>query len=255
MSMAARLGCRAILVVVFLIVPGLLPANTPAPGAVTPAQALARLREGNQRFRSSGAQHPNAGLDRVQHTHEHGQAPFAVILGCSDSRVPPEVLFDQGIGDLFVIRVAGNIADPGGLGSIEYAVEHLGSPLVVVLGHEACGAVTATAGGGEAHGHIATLIHELLPAVQEARRVHPHLDAAALVPFAVRANITLTIEEILRESAILRDAVRGGRVEIVGAVYDLANGEVTWTGAHPQQALLLKSGAGAAPAAAGHGGH
>ena len=120
-------------------------------------QALKKLLEGNERCRSGQAQHPRQDARRRKEITK-GQKPFAVIVGCSDSRIPPPMIFDQGLGDLFVIRVAGNIADSVVLGSIEYAVEHLGCKLVVVLGHGKCGAVTAAAEGGKAPGHIEAVL-------------------------------------------------------------------------------------------------
>ncbi len=124
-----------------------------SPGAPADA-ALARLMEGNRRYTRHKAKHPDESLSRRKDL-EGTQHPFAVILGSADSRVPPELLFDQGLGDLFVIRVAGNIVDDAILGSIEYAVEHLGAKLILVLGHEKCGAVTAAIEGGAAAGHLA----------------------------------------------------------------------------------------------------
>jgi carbonic anhydrase len=127
--------------------------------ALSSDSALQKLMTGNKRYYEGNLTHPNQTKVRILEVAK-GQHPFAIILGCSDSRVPPEVIFDQGIGDLFIIRVAGNIIDNNALGSIEYAVEHLGVKLVVVLGHEKCGAVDATVKGGEAPGHIKYLIED-----------------------------------------------------------------------------------------------
>ncbi len=131
-------------------------------------QALQTLLDGNKRFAAGRQLHPNQGKERRDEVAK-GQKPFAIIVGCSDSRIPPEILFDQGIGDLFIIRLAGNIVDDMALGSIEYAADHLGSRLVVVLGHSKCGAVTATAQGGEAHGHIGSIVKAIAPAVDRAK--------------------------------------------------------------------------------------
>ncbi len=126
--------------------------------------ALAKLVEGNRRYMRHKAQHPDESLARRKEL-EGAQHPFAVILGCADSRVSPELLFDQGLGDLFVIRVAGNIVDDAILGSIEYAVEHLGTKLILVLGHEKCGAVTAAVEGGAAAGHLPAVVDAIRPVV------------------------------------------------------------------------------------------
>jgi carbonic anhydrase len=137
------------------------------PGAVTAAaeanSPLARLEEGNRRAASNHSTHPHASSARRGEVAQ-SQSPFAVIVSCSDSRVPPELLFDQGYGDLFVIRIAGNVVEDTALGSIEYAVEHLGAKLLVVLGHERCGAVKATVDGGEAPGHIGSIVNAIKPA-------------------------------------------------------------------------------------------
>ena len=131
---------------------------------VSPDQALARLMDGNRRYSQNKEQHPDETLARRMEL-QSSQHPFAVILSCSDSRVPPELIFDQGLGDLFVIRVAGNIVDDDGLGSIEYAVEHLGTKLIVVLGHEKCGAVSAAVASETAPGHLTALFAAIRPSV------------------------------------------------------------------------------------------
>ena len=190
-----------------------------APAAADP---LTRLREGNARYVSGALAHP--GQDPHQRVKVAvGQKPFAVILGCADSRVPPEIVFDQGVGDLFVIRVAGNIVDESGLASIEYAVDHLGATLVVVLGHERCGAVHAAVLGGEAHGHLPVLLKALQPAVEAARATGGDPVEAAVV-----ANVHNMVGKLRTAPPILADLVAAGKVRIVGARYDLDTGEVTW---------------------------
>jgi carbonic anhydrase len=216
-------------------------ATEPAP-AVSPEEALTRLKDGNYRFRNAEMQHPRVNAARVKETAENGQAPFATILGCSDSRVPCEFLFDQGIGDLFIIRVAGNVCDVDETGSIEYGVGHLGSPLLVVLGHEKCGAVTAVVKKAELEGSIPELVANIRPAVQAAEKLHPGMAPDALVPFALRTNVLQSIEDLLRRSEVVRELVREGKLAVVGAVYDLETGDVSWLGPHPRQAVLLKEG-------------
>ena len=150
-----------------------------------------------------------------------GQKPFAMLVSCADSRVPPEILFDQGIGDLFVVRAAGNIADTVGLGSLEYGHAVLGAPLVVVLGHEYCGAVDAAVKGHEVPGHIADVVRHIKPAVEKSKGEIDMLNAA--IDYNVR-DVTAGLSE---RSALLRDAVTSGKLKIVGARYDLDSGEVT----------------------------
>ncbi|HEY9855423.1 MAG TPA: carbonic anhydrase [Stenomitos sp.] len=183
-------------------------------------EAIQRLMDGNERHFAKKFIHPDqwevqrAEVAKVQH-------PFAIVLGCSDSRVPPEIIFDQGLGDLFVIRVAGNIVDPAVLGSIEYAAEHLESPLVMVLGHERCGAVAASVKGGEAPGHLQALVTPIKPAVQLARK-----QKGDLLDNAVRANIRLVVDQVRTSQPTLAHLVHEGRLKVVGARYDLDTGRV-----------------------------
>lgn len=187
-------------------------------------EALKLLKAGNERFTSGELANKDlSGAKREELTA--GQKPFAVILSCSDSRVPPELLFDQGLGDLFIIRVAGNIVDPENVGSVEYAVEHLHAPLVVVLGHEKCGAVKATVEGGEAPGSIGTLVERIKPAVEEAKAAGASGDR--LVEKAVNENVDNMLAQ-LEESPILKEGVERGKLKIVGAKYHLGSGQVEW---------------------------
>lgn len=210
-----------------LLLPALALAHPPRGGklATTADEALAELKAGNRRFVAGKHQSPNLDLKRVREVVA-GQKPEAVILGCADSRVPPEVIFDEGIGDLFVVRVAGNIAEPATTGSVEYAAEHLGVPLVVVLGHHKCGAVKATAEAhGPAEGNIGEIVKEIQPAV-EAARAHP--GAEGLVDDAVHQNAALVAAQLLSESPVLSHLVHEGKVKIVTAIYDLDSGKVEW---------------------------
>ena len=209
--------------------PAAAPAAAPAAEpAVTPAAALARLLAGNQRFVTGRACHPHQSLADL-HALAAGQHPFAVTIGCADSRVPPELLFDQGLGDLFDNRVAGNIVDDLLLGSIEFAVEEFGSPLIVVLGHERCGAVKATIeaieSGAGAPGHIGTIVEALRPIVE------PLLDHPGdVIDLAVRANVHAQAAQLTARSELLAAHVHAGDLRIVGARYDLDNGRVTLVG-------------------------
>ncbi len=187
---------------------------------MTSDQALSALVEGNKRFVSGLAKHPDQKMARVQELAAT-QHPFATILGCSDSRVDPDIIFDQGLGDLFPVRVAGNIVDDAVLGSIEYAVEHLNCPLVMVLGHEGCGAVTAAVKGGEPGTHITTLVDAIMPAVTQAKGL-----PGDLVSNAVRINATRQADIIRASKPILDKAVSERKTKLVVAIYDVKTGRV-----------------------------
>lgn len=183
-------------------------------------QALQTLLAGNKRFAAMKQTHPNQDKNRRDEVTA-GQKPFAVIIGCSDSRIPPEILFDQGIGDLFVIRLAGNIVDDTALGSIEYAVDHLATRLVVVLGHSKCGAVTAAAKGGDAHGHIGSILKLIAPAL-ELGKGRP----GDLVDNAIRENAKLVAAAIASSKPILQKMVQEGKIAVVPVYYDIDTGLV-----------------------------
>lgn len=206
-------------------------AHTEAAGAEPsgPVDPLQRLQDGNMRFVTNKLGVKRLGQDRRTELLA-GQHPFAVILGCSDSRVPPELLFDQGLGDLFVVRVAGNVLDPVAMGSIEYAVEHLGSPLLVVLGHERCGAVKATVdGGGHAHGNVESIarkIHLSVVAVREAQG-----DAQNIYEEVTDENIRAMVRE-LRSNPVVEHLVSDGKLTVVGAKYRLDSGKVDFFTEH-----------------------
>jgi len=188
--------------------------------------ALSRLREGNDRFRNGHLRHPDQEISRL-HEIASAQHPFAVIVSCSDSRVPPEIVFDEGLGDLFVVREAGHVADAATLGSIEYAVEHLHAHLVVVLGHENCGAVAAAADvitkNAKPEGHIVNLVDNIRPAIERSMG-----GSGSLVARAVRANVDLVAENIRGSHPILFEHLAHGDVKVVGAVYDLKTGAIEW---------------------------
>lgn len=181
-----------------------------------------KLADGNKRYVSSKMIHPDqTSARRIAVANE--QHPFAVVLSCSDSRVPPEVIFDQGIGDLFVIRVAGNVVDNASLGSIEYAVEHLNVKLIVVLGHERCGAVGAAVKGGEVPGHIRFLVEAIQPAVEKAKQL-----PGDVVENAVRTNVQNVVMQLKTSEPVIKEFVHEKKIEIIGARYDLDDGSVTF---------------------------
>jgi len=220
-------------------------------GAVTPDAALQRLNDGNTRFVSGDFRHPNLTPERRAEVAA-GQTPFATILTCSDSRVPAEAIFDQGLGDLFLVRVAGNVAKTDEIGSIEYGTSHLGTQLLVVMGHSSCGAVKAVVDGAEVHGNIPQLVDTIVPAVERTKAANPGLAGAQLLAKAVEANVWQSIDNIFENSATIRDLVKAGKLKVIGAVYDLASGQVQIKGEHPEQARLLAYTGGAGAHATEH---
>jgi methyl-accepting chemotaxis protein/carbonic anhydrase len=212
---------------------------------MTPDQAIEKLKQGNDRFVAEKNAHPNLTMGRRESTAQNGQQPFATILGCSDSRAPVEAIFDQGVGDLFIIRVAGNVSDTDEIGSIEYGAGHLGTPVIVVLGHTQCGAVTAVVTGAEVHGSIPRLVDNIGPAAEAARLKHPELNGNDLVPAAVQENVWQSIDDLFKASEEIRGLVSEGKVKVVGAIYELHSGKVQWIGEHPGQSRLLAYEGGA----------
>ncbi len=204
----------------------------------TSTDALDLLMAGNVRFVSGMPEHRNTGSGRIAETSA-GQSPFAVVLTCADSRVPAELIFDRGIGDIFVVRVAGNTSGPVQAGSVEYAVEHLGSPLIVVMGHSACGAVKAAASGNEAHGNIGALLAPIAPAIAEAKASAEPTSADGFTQLAVRCNVLRSMSDLISCSPAIATRVESGEVRLVGAVYDLSSGRVEWLGQHPKQADII----------------
>ena len=217
---------------------------------VSPPEAISRLKEGNGRFTAGNPQHPHESVDErnyvAANSYENAgmiflgmtaaeaakrradltksQHPFAIIVSCSDSRVPPEIVFDQGLGDLFVLRVAGNVIDDHSLGSIEYAVDHLAVRLIVVLGHQSCGAVKAAketiAAKSEAPAHIQSLVTAIRPAVEAT--VDGDLDTT------VKANVKDVVQALRSSTPILKPKVDSGEVRVLGAYYSLDTGAVSF---------------------------
>jgi carbonic anhydrase len=230
------------LAMLILIVAAALAAPTLATTTVSglsPDEALRLLKEGNTRYVDGKLQHPRQDRARRALTAAQGQHPLATILTCSDSRVPAEIIFDQGIGDLFVVRVAGNVAATDEIGSIEYAVDHLVTPLVVVLGHSQCGAVTAVVDATKLPPNIANLVEPIKPAVDKAREANPEAVKDVLLKAAITGNVWQAIDDMLRQSPIIREKVREGQAQVVGALYDIDSGQVQWLGPHPDQEKLV----------------
>jgi carbonic anhydrase len=201
---------------------------------VTAGEALEKLMSGNKRYIDKAMTACAVSNDTKREVLAKGQKPYAIILSCSDSRVPPELIFDQGMGDIFVVRVAGNVPDPIVLGSIEYAAEHIGSPLIMVLGHERCGAVTATVdANGKGKGNIGAILKTIAPALNKVKarcRMHKECDKkdkAKLVECVVDENAKLVAANLVKQSKIIAELVKEGKVKIVSAKYDLDDGKVT----------------------------
>ena len=194
------------------------------PAQLTPDEALKRLKEGNANFVTDLPFHGVQGRERRVEI-ARGQTPFAVLVGCSDSRVPPELLFGRGLGELFIYRVAGNTVDRAALGTIEYAVAELGVPLVLVLGHERCGAVAAAVSVVEKNtilpGAIGEMVEPIVPAVLRARS-----QPGDLLDNAVRENVRGIVGRLRQEGPILANAIGAGKLKVVGARYDLDDGAV-----------------------------
>ncbi|MHC1751794.1 carbonic anhydrase [Humidesulfovibrio sp.] len=216
------------------------PAFAAAPGEFLPAdEAMQRLKEGNARHVAGNTVHSGQGEARREELARTGQQPVATILGCSDSRAPLEIILDQGVGDIFVVRVAGNLAGPNELGSIEYGVASLGTPVVLVLGHSSCGAVSAALHNASASANVSEIINQIRPAVAKARAWSPNASGAELVNKSVKANVWQSMETVLRKSREVRERVQDGRILLVGGVYDLESGQVAWLGQHPEQGRIL----------------
>jgi carbonic anhydrase len=192
--------------------------NTTIP---SPDQALQQLMDGNKRFISTSQTHPNQDAER-RISLGNGQAPFAAVLACADSRVPPEVLFDQGLGDLFVVRVAGNILNDQLLGSLEYAAAHLKTPLIVVLGHTSCGAIGAVAAKAELEGHMSSLIPAIQPAVDKVKDQEGNLTDNAAKEVA-----RMTADQLINSEPIMAELVKAEKLKVVPAFYDLESGEIS----------------------------
>src|SRR5947208_1379745 len=213
------------------------PAHADQP-VVPPVEAMSRLKEGNRRYTSGNQQHPhesseertymatnsyeNLGMTAAEAAKRRAeltksQHPFAIVLGCADSRVPAEIVFDQGLGDLFVVRVAGNVIDDQSLGSIEYAVDHLAVRLIVVLGHQRCGAVKAAkdtiAANGKAPGHIQSLVTAIEPAVEATLKDD--------LEVTVKANVKNVVQALRSSTPVLRAKIDAGELQVVGAYYSL----------------------------------
>ncbi|MDF5706488.1 MAG: carbonic anhydrase [Nostoc sp. S4] len=190
------------------------------PHSVSPNEAIRRLLNGNQRFVCQQREYPDQSLERLRLVAK-AQYPFAAILGCADSRVPAEIVFDQGLGDLFVVRVAGNVVNDMAIGSLEYSTAVLGSQLIVVLGHKRCGAVTEAINNEPLPGRISLVVESIKPALTNIK-----LTTSNTIDDAVIANVKYQAEKLQESSIILSKLLRAGKLKIVGAYYDIDTGKV-----------------------------
>jgi carbonic anhydrase len=200
-----------------------------------PDQVLQMLKDGNERFSGgkSGFQTCDPARISLAGKSDQGFYAYATVLSCSDSRVPVELIFDAGIMDLFVVRVAGNVADTDEIGSIEYGLAHVKTPVLVILGHTRCGAVTAVSQAVGGHGHklernIPPLVDNIVPAVKRAMEQHQEVHGDAIVPFAIEENVWQAVEDLFMKSLAVRDLAKSGTVLVTGAIYDLGTGKVNW---------------------------
>jgi carbonic anhydrase len=201
----------------------------------SPHRIVTMLKKGNARFVAGTPKHPHCDAHRLALAGRADQADYAyaTVLTCSDSRVPPELIFDMGVMDLFMIRVAGNVCNTDEIGCIEYGLAHVHTPVLMVLGHTQCGAVTEVTKA--LHGvsqpierNISALIAPIKPAVERAMAKHPALEGLDIVPYAIEENIWKGIENLFMASPVTRNLVNEARVKVVGAVYNVATGEVDW---------------------------
>jgi carbonic anhydrase len=198
------------------------------PADSSPDAALQRLNTGNLRFRNGRPGHPHSSRSWAVRQSQLGQHPFAIILCCADSRVAPEIIFDQGLGNLFVVRVAGNVAQDDEIGSIEYAAAHFQVPLCVVLGHSDCGAIRAVLDHEALPPEAEHLVAPIVPAVETTRGRFPLASGRLLIEESVKSNVLTSCKAIGRPDTALGRLIADGHFRVEGAVYDLVSGRVSW---------------------------
>lgn len=191
-------------------------------------ESVDSLTAGNSRYMTGKSTVPRVDPERREITATSGQHPIATILGCSDARVPPEIIFDQKFGNLFVIRVAGNVTGVSEIASAEYGVHYLKTPLVVVLGHSSCGAVKAAADNAQLKGKLPKLIDLIQPAVNEAKKNHKDPKSADFVDACIEENVRYQMKQLLAGSDLIKEAVKSKQVSVVGAIRDIKTGQVRW---------------------------
>jgi carbonic anhydrase len=209
----------------------------PSPPNLSAAEALARMREGNARFASNVVSVDSLARMLRRQDLAHEARPFAIVLGCSDARAPAELVFDQGLGDLFVIRVAGNVVSPSQVGSVEFAAERYGARLVVVMGHTHCGAVEATLAAIEGSGaptstNLLSILQRVRPSVETVRDAAAGLAREALLRKAARANVRMSVDHLRHGSAVLERLIEREGLAVVGGEYDVETGRVDFFDEH-----------------------
>ena len=200
---------------------------------LTAQEALERLKQGNQRFVNGSVKHIKLLSHQERALMAESQEPFAIVLGCSDSRVPAEMVFDQGLGDLFVIRVAGNIVAPSQVGSVEFAAESFGCPVVIVLGHTHCGAIKSTINAlmnpkTPPSANLMSIVNRVRPSVEILMQTELKDDLDKLSQHAVRSNVFASVNQLRHGSAVLESLIAKGQLKVVGAEYSLETGEVSF---------------------------
>ncbi len=201
----------------------------------SPDKVIKMLKQGNKRFISGKAKHPHMDKKRLIQAGKENQRDhaYATVITCSDSRVPVELIFDAGIMDLFVVRVAGNVCDTDEAGSIEYGLSHVYTPVLVVLGHTQCGAVTAVTHAVQGKGHalernIPALVDNIKPAVDQAIKGNPLIKGDKIIPVAIEENVWTSVRDLFMKSPASRKLVKDGSVKVVGAIYDVGTGKIKW---------------------------
>ncbi|MBT8339812.1 MAG: carbonic anhydrase [Desulfatitalea sp.] len=201
----------------------------------SPGAVIKMLQEGNKRFYTGKAMYPHTNASRLELAGkaDQGKYAYATVISCSDSRVPVELIFDAGVMDLFVIRVVGNVCDTDEVGSIEYGLAHVNTPVLVVLGHTQCGAVTTVT--HEVHGegqalerNIPATVDNIIPAVKTAMKKHKELHGKDIIPHAIQENVWQSINDLFMKSPAVRNIVKAGKAKVVGAIYDVGTGKVNW---------------------------
>ena len=212
-----------------------------------PDEVLQMLKEGNERFYTGKAVHPHTDAARLALAgkENQGKYAYATVISCSDSRVPVERNFHAGIMDLFVIRVAGNVVDTNEAGSIEYGLAHVDCPVLVVLGHTQCGAVTAVTQGLQGKGHaleinIPPLVDSIIPAVKRAMKKQKNVSGDAIIPYAIEENVWQAVEDLFMKSPTARKRVKEGKAKVVGALYDVGTGKVEWLATEKVDEILKR---------------
>ena len=244
MMKKVKLSTKLLIAMMICLLAQISSAAAPKP---SPDAAIAMLKDGNARFIAGQSEHPNSNAVRLGQagTENQGDHAYATVIACSDSRVPVERVFDAGVMDIFVIRVAGNVCDTDEVGSIEYGLAHVRTPVLVVLGHTQCGAVTAVTHAVHGTGHalernIPPLVDNIEPAVRRAMRKHPNIHGDEIIPYGIEENVWQGIEDLFMASPSTRNLVRSGKAKVVGAIYDVGTGVVEWLPEQTSYAILSK---------------